>query len=136
MELNLKREDWNIMRAHVEVQAPLEACGLLAGKNNRVGKVLLIENQAKSPVRFRMNPKEQLEAFNWIGSNQLDLIGIFHSHPAGPETVSATDIEEAAYAVSQIVWSRLKGDWIARGFWIEDKQVSEVALKVIDEEQP
>ena len=136
MELNLKRKDWNIMRAHVQAQSPLEACGLLAGKNNWVEKVLLIENQAGSRVRFRMNPKEQLDAFHWIESNQLDLIGIFHSHPAGPETVSAADLEEAAYAVPQIVWSRLNGKWIARGFWIEDKQVSEVAIKVIDEEQP
>ena len=132
MELNLKRKDWNIMCAHVQAQSPLEAYGLLAGKNNWVEKVLLIENQARSQVRFRMNPKEQLDAFHWIESNQLDLIGIFHSHPAGPETVSATDLEEVAYTVPQIVWSRLKGKWVARGFWIEDKQVSEVELKVVD----
>ena len=63
MKLKLKHEHWNIMRAHVQAHAPLEACGLLAGKNNRVEKVLLLENQAKSRVKFRMNPKEQLEAF-------------------------------------------------------------------------
>ncbi|MGA7192485.1 MAG: M67 family metallopeptidase [Anaerolineales bacterium] len=136
MELNLKRKDWEIMRDHVQAQAPLEACGLLAGKNNWVEKVLLIGNQAKSRLRFRMNPEEQLEAFKWIDSNGLDLIGIFHSHPAGPETVSATDIEEAAYPVIQIIWSRLKGDWIAHGFWIENKQATEVTLKIIDGEQP
>ena len=104
MELNLKREHWDVMRAHVLAHAPLEACGLLAGKNNLVEKVLLIENQARSRVKFRMDPKEQLQAFNWIELNGLDLVGIFHSHPAGPETVSATDIEEAAYAVMQVVW--------------------------------
>lgn len=136
MELNLKRKDWEIMRAHVHIQAPLEACGLLAGKNSWVEKILLIENQAKSHIKFRMNSKEQLEAFNWIDSNGLDLIGIFHSHPAGPETVSATDIEEAAYPVMQIIWSRPKGDWIARGFWIENKQAAEVALKIVENEQP
>jgi proteasome lid subunit RPN8/RPN11 len=136
MELKLKREHWNIMRAHMQAHAPLEACGLLAGKNNQVEKVLLIENQAKSRVKFRMDPKEQLEAFNWIDSNGLDLVGIFHSHPAGPEKVSTTDIEEAAYAVTQIIWSRTKGNWIARGFWIENKHVSEVTLEIMDSEQP
>jgi proteasome lid subunit RPN8/RPN11 len=136
MELKLKREHWNIMRAHVQAHAPLEACGLLAGKNNRVEKVLLIKNQAKSCVKFRMEPKEQLEAFKWIDSNGLDLIGIFHSHPAGPETVSATDIEEAAYATTQIIWSRTKGNWIAHGFWIENELVSEVTLEITDSEQP
>ncbi len=136
MELNLKRKDWDIMRAHVQAHAPLEACGLLAGKNNWVERILLIENQAKSRIKFRMDPKEQLEAFNWIDSNQLDLIGIFHSHPAGPETVSATDIDDAAYAVTQIIWSQSKGSWTARGFWIENKQATEVELKVTDDEQP
>ena len=136
MQIKLKREHWNIMRAHVQAHAPLEVCGLLAGKNNRVEKVLLIENQTKSRVKFRMDPKEQLEALNWIDSNGLDLVGIFHSHPAGPETVSATDIEEAAYAVTQIIWSRTKGDWIAYGFWIENKLVSEVTLEIINNEQP
>ncbi|HEY9152750.1 MAG TPA: M67 family metallopeptidase [Anaerolineales bacterium] len=134
MELNFKREHWNIMQDHVQRRAPLEACGLLAGKNNQVEKVLLVENQAKSRVKFRMDPKEQLAAFNWIDSNGLELIGVFHSHPAGPETVSATDIQEATYAVIQIVWSRVDGDWIARGFWIANQLVSEVTLNVMDDE--
>ena len=34
------------------------------------------------------------------------LIGIFHSHPAGPETASVTDIAEAAYEVVSVIWSR------------------------------
>ncbi len=132
MELNLKRLDWNIMREHVSARAPLEACGLLAGKNNWVEKVLLIENQARSPVRFRMDPKEQLKAFKWIESNSLDLVGIFHSHPSGPETVSATDVEEASYRVTQIIWSRTRGAWVARGFWIESEQVTEITLNITD----
>ncbi len=88
--------------AHV----PLEACGLLAGRNGSVKKVLPVRNQAQSPVRFVMDPYEQLQAFEWIDSQELELVGIFHSHPAGPETVSATDIREAAYEVVHLVWSR------------------------------
>jgi len=134
MQLHLKQEHLDAMRAHVEFHAPLEACGLLAGKNNSVEKVLLIANQAQSPVRFRMDPAEQLKGFNWIESNELDLLAIFHSHPAGPETVSVTDIVEAAYPVVQIIWSRPKGIWQARGFWIQDEQVSEVQLNVTGSE--
>ena len=136
MQLVLKQEHLDIMRAHVESHAPLEACGMLAGKNNSVEKVLLIANQAQSSVRFRMDPAEQLEAFNWMESNGLDLLAIFHSHPAGPETVSVTDIAEAAYPVVQVIWSRPKGVWQARGFWIQDEQVSEVQLQITGSEQP
>jgi proteasome lid subunit RPN8/RPN11 len=111
----------------------LEACGLLAGKKDRVEKVLLVRNQAQSPVRFVMDPYEQLQAFEWIESHMLDLVGIFHSHPAGPETASATDIAEAAYEVVSVIWSRSHGAWKARGFWIHAGEVTEVSLLIGEE---
>jgi proteasome lid subunit RPN8/RPN11 len=77
-----------------------------------------------------MDPQEQLIAFEWIESNHMDLLSIYHSHPAGPEVVSATDIVEAAYPVVYIVWSPEDGEWHARGYWIEDGQISEVVLQV------
>ncbi len=134
MQLIISQQHWDAMRAHVESKAPLEACGLLAGKNDAVEKIFLIENQAQSPVRFRMDPTEQLRALDSIEADKLDLLAIFHSHPSGPEAVSATDIEEAAYPVVNIVWSRPHGAWQARGFWIEDKRVTEVNLLVTGNE--
>jgi len=120
------------MLDHVDRQVPLEACGLLAGKNDRVEKVILVRNQAQSPARFVMDPYEQLQAFDWIETNGLDLLGIFHSHPAGPETASMTDIAEAAYEVVYLIWSRPKSGWQARGFWIANGRVTEVSLQIIE----
>lgn len=119
------------MLRHVQQHAPLEACGLLAGKNDRVEEVILVRNQAESPVRFVMDPYEQLQAFEWIESRALELIGIFHSHPTGPETASVTDIQEAAYEVVHVIWSRIQGEWKARGFWLTNGQVREVPLAVL-----
>jgi len=118
------------MIEHVNSHAPLEACGLLAGKKDRAEKMLGVMNQAQSPVRFVMDPYEQLNAFDWIESNELDLLAIFHSHPAGPETASATDIAEAAYEVVHIILSRTDGPWKARGFWIENGNVREITLQI------
>ncbi|RPI93828.1 MAG: M67 family peptidase [Chloroflexi bacterium] len=131
-QLSLSKDHWHEMLAHVDRQIPLEACGLLAGKNGRVEKVLLVRNQAQSPARFVMDPYEQLEAFNWIESNGLDLLGIFHSHPTGPETASVTDIAEAAYEVVHLIWARLQNGWQARGFWIEKGRATEVSLKIME----
>ena len=117
---------------YVNRHAPLEACGLLAGKAARAEKVIGVSNQAQSPVRFVMDPYEQLQAFDWIESQGLDLVGIFHSHPTGPETVSATDIAEAAYAVVHVILSRRGSDWKARGFWIEAGAAQEVTLLVTE----
>jgi len=119
------------MIGHVDSQAPLEACGLLAGRGSKVESVLAVTNQAQSPTRYVMDPIEQLNAFEWIDSCGMELLGIFHSHPTGPETVSPTDIAQAAYAVVYIILSNAGGAWHARGFWIENGAFNEVTLQVV-----
>ncbi|MBK7455492.1 MAG: M67 family metallopeptidase [Anaerolineales bacterium] len=118
------------MTAHVQSQAPLEACGLLAGRDSQVESVLEVANQAQSEVRYVMDPIEQLHGFEWIESNGQELLGIFHSHPTGPEVVSPSDIAQAAYAVVYVILAPVNGSWRARGFWIENGGYSEVALQV------
>jgi len=132
-QLSLSKTQWEEMRVYVARQVPLEACGLLAGKNDQVEKVIFVRNQAQSPVRFVMDPYEQLEAFNWIESNNMDLLAIFHSHPAGPETASVTDIAEAAYEVVYVIWSLSGTIWKAHGFKIENGQVLDVPLLIHEE---
>ena len=129
--LTLTNEQLQKMIAHVDNHAPLEACGLLAGRGSTVESVIVVQNQAQSPVRYVMDPIEQLHAFEWIESNGLDLIGIFHSHPIGPETVSPTDIAEAAYAVVYVILAHVDGVWRARGFWIEHGDFREVTLQIL-----
>ncbi len=130
--LIITTEHWQAMQRHVASESPLEACGLLGGKNSQVKSLHQIRNQLQSPVRFVMDPKEQLDAFEWIESHEMDLLAIYHSHPAGPETASVTDMAEAAYPVVNIIWSCMDGTWGARGFWIENGQVSDVTLRVVE----
>ncbi|MBI5825870.1 MAG: M67 family metallopeptidase [Chloroflexi bacterium] len=129
--LTISKEQYQSMVAYVNFHAPLESCGLLAGRDAKVEKIFFVQNQAHSAVRYVMNPIEQLNAFEWIDSNGMNLLGIFHSHPSGPETVSPTDIAQAAYAVTYIILARVDGRWRARGFWIEDGGFREVTLQVL-----
>ena len=129
--LKIHSAQWQQMQDLVSAQNPLEACGLLAGKNDTVEAVLKVRNAAQSAVRFDMDPQEQHDAFMWIEAEGLDLLGIYHSHPAGPETASATDIAEAAYEVVHIIWSLTSGNWGARGFWIENGISTEVQLHIV-----
>ena len=129
--LTLTKEQLQKMIAHVDSLSPLEACGLLAGQDSKVEAVLAVTNQAQSPTRYVMDPIEQLNAFEQIESSGLDLIGIFHSHPTGPETVSPTDIAQAAYAVVYVILARVENLWSARGFWMKDGSFREVTLQVL-----
>ena len=79
-----------------------------------------------------MDPYEQLKAFEWIESNGLELLGIFHSHPSGPETASPTDIADVAYAVVYIILSARGEEWVTRGFWIQNGAAADVELQILD----
>ncbi len=128
MKLRMRREHWQRMEQHVRSQWPLEACGLLAGRNDRVEKVFLMRNAAQSPVRYRLDGTEQLRVFEAIEAAGMELVGIFHSHPQGPPFPSSTDIREAAYPVVYVIWSPQAEGWIARGFQIAADKVTEVEL--------
>jgi len=126
--LSITPSIWQAMRQQVRRLAPQEACGLLAGKNNRVEMRIGVRNADGSPVRFHMDPQEQWRAFQRMESAGLELLGIYHSHPNGPDRPSPTDIAEAMYPVVQIIWYRQEGRWRARGFRIESGKVREVEL--------
>ncbi len=128
--LRLRQEHWQAMENHVRAELPMEACGLLAGRNDRVEKVFLMRNAAQSPVRYRLDGSEQLRIFETIENAGLELVGIFHSHPQGPLFPSSIDVREAAYPVVYVIWAPVQEGWTARGFRIEAEQVTEVQLIV------
>lgn len=130
-QVSIQQHQWNQMRSHVEAGLPFEACGLLGGSENIVSEVIPMANTLRSPTRFRMDPAEQIRAFDHLEAGGLELVGIFHSHPSLPEASSepsATDIAEAAYPVVHVVWSRRGLGWQARGFMIEEGRATEVEL--------
>ena len=134
-KLLLSRTHWETMRLHVQRCLPMEGCGLLAGIGDEVHEVFLIQNAERSPTRFRMDAQAQLKAFRDMEERGLDLVGIFHSHPADhpSEAVSgnmpsATDIVEAAYPAVHVIWTRQAGKWNAQGFWLDGAEVRTVQL--------
>ncbi len=132
MKIELRQEHWRRILEDVENQAPLEACGLLAGKNGRVEKVYPIANVLASAVRFRMAPEEQLQAFLDIEALNLDLLAIYHSHPGGPPWPSPTDLAEFAYpGVLYLICYRRAGRWTCSCFSILESEVESVQVEFI-----
>ena len=46
--------------------------------------ILPMRNMDESPVTFSIEPAELLHAYNLAENKGLEVIGIFHSHPARP----------------------------------------------------
>ena len=107
--------------AHASACLPEEACGLIGGTADRAVIALPITNELHSPVRFRMDPLEQLQAFLQFESEGLDLLAIYHSHPNGPPHPSPTDIAEFLYpGALYLILSPGPSGWQVREFEIQD----------------
>ena len=132
-DLCLTSRYWELMRRDVDGKAPEEACGFLAGKGQSVSAVIPVTNKLHSPFRYHMDPYEQLQAFQRIEEDGQELLGIYHSHPNGPDVPSPTDIAEAFYPdVVYIIWYRALQEWRCRAFRIKDGSVSEVGFEITD----
>jgi proteasome lid subunit RPN8/RPN11 len=83
--------------AHARALHPRECCGLLAGRAGQVLRHYAITNLDQTDVFYLMEPGEQYRALREIDDAGLDLVGIYHSHPASEAYPSRTDIKHACY---------------------------------------
>ena len=127
--LYLLEEHWDIILAGILGRISEEACGIVAGIDGISCAVFPVTNLLHSPVRFRMDPEEQLQVFNEIEEQDWQMLAIYHSHPHGPDHPSPVDIAEAYYPESvNLIWSKKSGDWICRGYSIQKDQVTRVPV--------
>lgn len=127
--LYLTESHMRIMLEDVLSHGDEEACGLLGGLADRVEQVIPIENELHSSSRYRMEPRAQIRAFQAIEDAGFSLVGIYHSHPAGPMGLSSQDLREAAYPeAAYLIWSRQGNDWHCRGFRLEQGRAREIPL--------
>lgn len=130
MPLAMPRDLWTTVESQLTRALPEEACGLLAGQAGTVEQVYPVDNVLRSPTAYRMDPAGQLRSMLTIEQSGLELVGIYHSHPHGPTTPSATDLKQATYPeVLYLICSPSPGEgWQARAFWLRGNQAVEEAL--------
>jgi proteasome lid subunit RPN8/RPN11 len=130
-ELVLQHNHLEVMRLWVAEHAPEEACGLLGGVDRKVLQVIGVENELHNPWRYRMQPSQQLQAFQTFDEQGWELLGIFHSHPSGPSGLSPTDLAEAYYPQAiQLVWFLDDAEWQFHAFQIAHGLARKVKVEV------
>lgn len=90
--IRLKKEHLDAMVAHAREDAPIECCGLLAGKDGTVVEVRRAKNKEASPYRFSIDPLETRRHEQAMDDAGLELAGFYHSHTGSPAVPSPTDI--------------------------------------------
>lgn len=94
--------------------APRECCGLLLGEGSRVTEARPAANVSPEPlVRFEIDPAVLLAAHKASRSGGPQVIGYYHSHPAGHPAPSAVDCEHSTGDLR--VWAIVGGGEVA--FW-------------------
>ena len=116
-------------------EAPIEACGMLAGAEDKVSKIYRMTNADAANDHFMMTPEEQFAVVKDIRVEGLTMLAIYHSHPESPARPSAEDIRMAftpgvVYVIVSLVDA---GNPVIKGFDINDGNVTEVTVTITKE---
>jgi [CysO sulfur-carrier protein]-S-L-cysteine hydrolase len=132
LEVRIARELYEEMIAHAREEAPNECCGMVGSNDGDAVAVYRAVNAEASPLRFRIDPEEQLVLHNRIENAGLELGAIYHSHTRTEPRPSQTDINFAKMWPG-VLWIivGLVGDEPEVLTWrIDDGQVSGAELVV------
>ncbi|MHC4326389.1 MAG: M67 family metallopeptidase [Planctomycetota bacterium] len=137
LKLEIPNNIFDDMLEQARAEAPIEACGILAGGNGRVEKLYKMTNVEKRRDHFMMAPAEQFAAVKDIRSASLDMLAVYHSHPETPARPSAEDIRLALTPGMIHVIVSLQGvnGPVVKGFQIEDGSINEVPVKIVEEKK-
>ena len=126
------------MLKQAEAEAPIEACGILAGSDSKVEKLYKMTNADKRSDHFLMEPAEQFKVVKDIRSAGLKMLAIYHSHPATPARLSQEDIRLSLTPdVTYVIVSLRESSCPAvKGFLIDDGNITEVPVKISETERP
>ncbi|HKG72301.1 MAG TPA: M67 family metallopeptidase [Nitrososphaeraceae archaeon] len=117
---------------------PNESCALLLGNyTNKENEIQVIEtlpmknSDALPTTRFRIDSQELINGYLRAEKMGLNVVGIFHSHPAPPIPSSTDKIFMEINPVVWLIYSTLTNE--SRAYIYEQKKVREVRLRVIKE---
>lgn len=103
---------------------PNECCGFLLGtesdESREVTKILKVKNARKGDKRrrFEITAQDYLRAENEAITQNLTLLGVYHSHPDHPSVPSEHDRRVAQPYFSYIIVSVLKGRFASLQSWL------------------
>ena len=134
LRLEIPNDIFERMVEQAKAEAPVEACGILAGRNGRVEKLYKMTNTDRSRCHCMMEAKEQFAVVKDIRAAGLTMLAIYHSHPETPARPSAEDIRLALTPdVIYVIVSLRNADAPAvKGFLINDGTITTVPVEVLN----
>ena len=128
----LAQKEKDKLVTHAISEQPSESCAMLFGKkigdNWNVKEVFLTQNIDDSQTNFTISPEELLKGYQIAEKNQLEVVGIFHSHPNSDAIPSNTDKKFMQNnTVPWIIFSGVNNDLKA---YLLDSTIIEIQIKI------
>jgi len=133
--IKLSQSDYETIVAHAKKEAPVEACGLIAGElsgeDKIIKKVYILTNTDHAEEHFTLDPKEQLFAVKDMRANGLVPLGNWHSHPVSPSRPSDED-KRLAYdsSASYLILSLIDDEPVLNSFHIQGDKAEKETLVI------
>ena len=135
-EILLNQKQVDALIQHSEKAGLSESCAMLLGTHGdqqwNVKEVFLTRNaHTDSETSFIIAPEELLHGYQLAEKNQLELVGIFHSHPnsdASPSNVDKKFMKVNSH-VPWIIFSGINTDLRA---FILDEDMEEIKIKIME----
>ena len=144
---SLKTSNFKVILSHNHISAlknhliagfPNEQCGFLFGIRNsshhKITKIMPVNNIkiGNQKRRFEIDPLDYMKAERYALENEVDLIGIYHSHPLHPATPSIHDHKQALETLSYIIMSINENKMLDLKSWrLNHQQVFEEEILTI-----
>ena len=121
--------------AHALEDAPIECCGIIAGRDGRATKLYRARNAEQSPYRYNVDSRDLLRIYRDIEEHGWEVFAIYHSHTGSEAYPSPTDVRLATFpeAYYLVVSVKDRSNPVLRAFRIQDGEVTEEALEVAGE---
>jgi proteasome lid subunit RPN8/RPN11 len=131
--IRIDSEPWAQMVAHAQETYPNECCGAMLGSTDGEQKAVRVAIRLKNSfegaqaARYELRPEDLLAADKAARERNMDLIGIYHSHPDCDAYFSRTDLQNSCPWYSFVVLSIQKGAFHHANSWLPNFDQTEAA---------
>jgi len=126
--IEIEAQPWQEMVAHARSTYPNECCGAMLGTVNegrkRVVVAMPLENASSGSqaARYELRPEDLLKADRQARQQNMDLVGIYHSHPDCGAYFSETDLKNSCPWYSFVVLAVRKGEFDHANSWLPNPE--------------
>ena len=131
-KISISEHHKKILKEHAENENPNESCAILFGDTNEnnttVKEVFLTENIENSPVNFTVSNEQLIEGYKIAEEKNMQVIGIFHSHPDSKAYPSNTD--KKFMHSNPVIWVIYSGSTKEFKAYVLESDIIEITIQV------